>query len=313
MAPALDTWFFGQVCIVAGEHWSKTYTGLAAQYFQPMCFGGSGMGSFVDLVHVAYVSSWIDYIFPKGVPFNGIRPIGAKSIIDMYPIFKCLNMKEKLATGNIQLTGTNRSKIAELIDSFTLYSFNNVPENLFSVIEFKKSSEILFDSYPEIRRACFENIVGYNAINGTNCQINPAVNISLVTREFLDQTIFPLSQHTKHVDCPKEKRENLYFQHNAIKHATAYKSNQSSSVPLNNSDTKFAYEKIRSTALWILVGRGNLKDTDEENLPPSWILDTATVGENTVVCKRKPKLEHLLMCHVTAQGMELRMQEGDAI
>ena len=35
MATALDTLFFGQVCIVAGEHWSKTYTGLAAQYFQP--------------------------------------------------------------------------------------------------------------------------------------------------------------------------------------------------------------------------------------------------------------------------------------
>ena len=34
---------------------------------------------------------------------------------------------------------------------------------------------------------------------------------------------------------------------------------------------------------------------------------------NVVICKRKPKLQHLLMCHVTAQGMELRMQEGDAI
>ena len=63
----------------------------------------------------------------------------------------------------------------------------------------------------------------------------------------------------------------------------------------------------------MLVGRGNLKDTDEEILPPSWILDTATVGENTVVCNRKPKLQHLLMCHVTTQGMELRMQEGDAM
>ena len=72
------------------------------------------------------------------------------------------------------------------------------------------------------------------------------------------------------------------------------------------------YAKIRSTALWMLIGRGNLKGTDEENLPPSWILDTVTDGENTVVCKRKPKLQHLLMCHVTTQGMELRMQEGDA-
>ena len=61
------------------------------------------------------------------------------------------------------------------------------------------------------------------------------------------------------------------------------------------------------------IGRGNLKDTDEENLSPSWILvDIVTVGENTVVCKRKPKLHHLLKCHVTTQGMELRMQEGDA-
>ena len=88
--------------------------------------------------------------------------------------------------------------------------------------------------------------------------------------------------------CPKEKRENLYFKHNAIKHATAYKSDQSSSVPLDISDTKFAYEKIRSTALWMVVGRGELKDTDGENLPPAWIMDTATVGENTILCKRKP-------------------------
>ena len=63
----------------------------------------------------------------------------------------------------------------------------------------------------------------------------------------------------------------------------------------------------------MLVGRGELKDTDEENLPPAWIMDTVTVGENTFLCKRKPKLQHLLMCHMTAQGMELRMQEGDAI
>ena len=63
----------------------------------------------------------------------------------------------------------------------------------------------------------------------------------------------------------------------------------------------------------MLVGRGELKDSDEENLPPAWIMDTVTVGENTFLCKRKPKLQHLLMCHMTAQGMELRMQEGDAI
>jgi hypothetical protein len=45
------------------------------------------------------------------------------------------------------------------------------------------------------------------------------------------------------------------------------------------------------------------------HIPPTWILDMVTLGGNTVVCKRKPKLQHLLMCHVTAQGMELRMQE----
>ena len=134
-----------------------------------------------------------------------------------------------------------------------------------------------------------------------------------MSRDFLDKSTFPLSQHTKHVDYPKEKHEYLYFKHNAITHTTAYKSDQSSSVPIDISNTKFAYEKIRSTALWMLIGRGNLKDMDEENLSPSWILvDIVTVGENTVVCKRKPKLQHLLMCHVTTQGMELRMQEGDA-
>ena len=193
LAPALDTWFFEQVCIVAGEHWDKEDKELAAHYFQPMCFGGSGMGSFVDLVHVAYVASWIDCIFPKGVSLNGNRPNGTKSIIDMHPIFNCLNMKENLPTGSIHLSGNSHSKIAAWIDSFTLYSFDDVPANLSSLIEFKKSSAILFDSYPEIRRSCFKNIVGYNAINWTNCQINPTVNIPLVSREFLDQTIFPLS------------------------------------------------------------------------------------------------------------------------
>ena len=102
---------------------------------------------------------------------------------------------------------------------------------------------VLFDSYPKIRRACFENIVGYNAINGSNCQINPAINIPLVSREFLQKTIFPLSEHTKHAACPKETRENLYFKHNAIKHTTAYKKDQPSSVSLITSDTKFAYQK----------------------------------------------------------------------
>ena len=130
--------------------------------------------------------------FLKAYHSNGILPNGTKSLIDMHQILKCLNMKEKLPTGNTQLSGTSRSKIAAWIDSFTLYSFNDVPENLSSILEFKKSSEILFDSYPEIRRSCFENIVGYNGINGTNCQINPTVNIPLVSREFLHQTIFLL-------------------------------------------------------------------------------------------------------------------------
>ena len=43
IAPELDNWFFEQVCIVAGEHWDKRDEGLAAHYFQPMCFGGSGI------------------------------------------------------------------------------------------------------------------------------------------------------------------------------------------------------------------------------------------------------------------------------
>ena len=133
-----------------------------------------------------------------------------------------------------------------------------------------------------------------------------------MSRDFLDQSSFQLSQHTKYADCPKENRKNLYFKHNAIKHTSAYKSDQSLFNQLDDSDTRYAYEKIRSSALWMLVGRGHLKDTDKDP-PPSWILDTVTENANVVICKRKPKLQHLLMCHVTAQGMELRMQEGNAI
>jgi hypothetical protein len=35
-------------------------------------------------------------------------------------------MKENLPTGNIHLSGTSKSKIAAWIDSFTLYSFDDV-------------------------------------------------------------------------------------------------------------------------------------------------------------------------------------------
>lgn len=41
---------------------------------------------FEDLARVAYVSSWMDCLFPKGVAQNGVRPDGSKSIAEMHPV-----------------------------------------------------------------------------------------------------------------------------------------------------------------------------------------------------------------------------------
>ena len=44
------------------------------------------MVPFEDLARVAYVSSWLDCLFPKGVAQNGVRPDGSKSIAEMHPV-----------------------------------------------------------------------------------------------------------------------------------------------------------------------------------------------------------------------------------
>ena len=52
---------------------------------------------FEDLARGAYVASWIDCLFPKGVAQNGVKPDGSKSIADMHSVFKCHNMKERVS------------------------------------------------------------------------------------------------------------------------------------------------------------------------------------------------------------------------
>ena len=51
--------------------------------------------------------------------------------------------------------------------------------------QFRESCEALFE-VPEIRRACFENMVAFNAINGEFCRIHSPVGIPLPVKGHLD-------------------------------------------------------------------------------------------------------------------------------
>ena len=97
IAAELDQWFFSQVCSISGPDWNPTDRMKKAQFMSSRRHGGSGMVPFEDLARVAYVPSWLDCLFPKGVAQNGVRPDGSKSIADMHPVFKCLRMKEHVS------------------------------------------------------------------------------------------------------------------------------------------------------------------------------------------------------------------------
>ena len=68
---------------------------------------------------------------------------------------------------------------------FTLDEFPMEDTRFASFSEFRDSSQMLFE-IPEIRRACFENQVAFNAINGEHCHMHSKVGIPLPVREQLE-------------------------------------------------------------------------------------------------------------------------------
>ena len=160
------------------------------QFMSSRRHGGSGMVRFEDLAHVAFVASWMDCLFPKGVAQNGVRPDGSKSIADMHPVFDCLGIKERVCKPLSSMSPVNLSRRQALdkwAETIRLFSFDGIPADdsrFASLIQFRDSSEALFE-IPEIRRACFENLVAFNAINGKFCRMHSQVGIPLPVRSHL--------------------------------------------------------------------------------------------------------------------------------
>ena len=94
------------------------------------------MVPFEDLARVAYVSSWLDCLFPKGVAQNGVRPDGSKSIAEMHPVFDCLGMKERVYKPLSPAPHVNLSrrqtldKCAEAVPLFSLTRFQQMTQDL---------------------------------------------------------------------------------------------------------------------------------------------------------------------------------------
>eukprot|EP00944_MAST-04C_sp_MAST-4C-sp1_P014933 g14933.t1 len=149
------------------------------------------MGPFEDLARVAYVASWIDCLFPKGVAQNGVKPDGSKSIADMHSAFKCLRMKGQVSgrpMPTMQAGSSRRHVLDHWAETTRLISFDDIPAEdvrFASLTEFRDSCEMLFE-IPEIRRACFENRVAFNAINGENYRLHSQIGLPLPVREQLD-------------------------------------------------------------------------------------------------------------------------------
>ena len=80
IADKLDKWFFDQVCEFICPHWENTDCALFRHFMTPVSYGGSGMTPFCTKIDVAYVASWIDCLFDKGIAFNGKLPDGSKPL-----------------------------------------------------------------------------------------------------------------------------------------------------------------------------------------------------------------------------------------
>ena len=216
---------------------------------------------------MAYVSSWLDCLFPKGVAQNGVRPDGSKSIADMHPVFDCLGMKERVCKPSSSAhTSISRRKqtLDKWAETIRLFSFDEIPADdsrFASLIQFRDSSEALFE-IPEIRRACFENLVAFNAINGKFCRMHSQVGIPLPVRAHLDgeegTKLLRFEQHSSFVDkLPRHDRaKKPRFRHNSLVATTAYEDVSLSDGPgLGLLDARRAYKKLHSSSLVWIMGR----------------------------------------------------------
>ena len=125
---------------------------------------------------------------------------------------------------------------------------------------------------PEIRRACFENRVAFNAINGEYCRMNSQVGLPLPVREQLEgergNTLLEFDQHKSFKKLPKHSRpRESRFRHHSLAATTAYEpATYQDGTELNRKDAKRAFAKLNASSLVWLTGRHFTREENgEEN------------------------------------------------
>jgi len=275
IADELDNWFFKQVCTVICPHWDENDRALFHHFMSPLAYGGSGMTKFRDKIDAAYAASYLDCLFDKGIAFNGALPIGSKPITSMHAIFAPLALKRKeLPKTALSPQGNCMNRMETWFSNFKLMDFNTMDLRIKSFESFKNSCRRLFQ-VPEVRRACFESQVAYNAINGAYCYIHPKLGIPLPSRrQLFDKNLWINAQHNGCKDTPTFKRDDgLPFTNKAHKKTTAYSKIPVNHHHLSHKDAEDFYKDYLSSgeSLAWLLGR---KDADEsKGSMPFWNQD----------------------------------------
>lgn len=325
IAAELDQWFFSQACSIAGPDWDPKDKNKKAHFMSSRRHGGSGMFIFEDLARVAYVASWMDCLFPKGVAQNGVRPDGSKFIAKMHSIFDCLDMKERVhkpPSSAPHANLTRRQTLDKWAETIRLFSFDEIPADdarFASLTQFRESCEALFE-VPEIRRACFENQVAFIAINGEFCRMHNQVGIPLPVRAQLDgeegTKLLRFHQHSSFAKLPRHARpKEPRFRHNSLVATTAHEEASLKDGPeLGLLEAKRAYRKLNATSLVWIMGRHFVREESvEEGLQVALAseVDTAKIqGKEMDPLVAKVKLQKVLSLHLADHIMTLRMHSN---
>ena len=158
------------------------------------------MTPFRTKIDVAYVASWLDCLFDKGIAFNGKLPDGSKPLSSMHGIFAPLApTREELQTAPLttQPGSTHHQRLQLWASNFKILNFSAINANVKSFKAFQEACKRLME-VPEIRRACFESPLAYHAINGKHCYIHPRLGIPLPSRATLSgSALWDNTQHRK--------------------------------------------------------------------------------------------------------------------
>ena len=160
----------------------------------------------------------------------------------------------------------------------------------------------------EIRRACFESTLAYNAINGAYCNIHQNLGIPMPNRTQLNATnLWNNDQHRTCVNVPttqRDDRQNLA--HKTFKTTTAYeKCPQFESHIEKDKAINFYTEKLSTgeALVWLL---GRTDDDGSSKKTPFWKLDYVSRGTNDqgedaiITLAPRKRVQSMLQRHLNA-------------